>query len=198
MDERQYIEATEKESVGTKKNVILREIVSFALHVLAAWVAAFLFVTYVGSFSVVDGDSMQSTLENGEHLWIDKLSYNFSEPERFDIIIFPFEQAGDDVFYIKRIIGMPGEELYIDEAGSIFIDGELLEEDFGNEAVDAFRRIRAEEPVLLGEDEYFVMGDNRNNSKDSRYYEVGNIKEEDIVGKAVLRLWPLDSFGFID
>ena len=80
-----------------------------------------LIITFVGVFSVVDGDSMQPTLYDKEYLWVDKLSYRFSEPERFDVVIFPIQYRGQKNHFVKRIIGLPGETVYIDENGVIYI-----------------------------------------------------------------------------
>ncbi len=137
---------------------------------------------------------MEPKLSTEDNLIVDKISYRFHDPERFDIIVFPF-QYEKDTFYIKRIIGLPGETVQIDEEGNILIDGEILEESYGKEVI--MNPGRAYEPVELGEDEYFVMGDNRNNSTDSREPSVGNIKREDIIGRAWLRIWPFDKFGLI-
>ena len=90
---------------------------------------------------------------------------------------------------------MPGETVYIDEAGTIYIDGEVLQESYGREVMVAAGR--AAEPITLGEDEYFVLGDNRNNSSDSRDPSVGNIHRSDIIGKAWIRIWPLGKFGVL-
>ena len=109
-------------------------------------------------------------------------------------MVFPYRYE-KDTYYIKRIIGLPGETVFIDEEGNIFIDEELLQEDYGKETIlDAGR---AYEPITLGEDEYFVMGDNRNNSQDSRDPAVGNISGEDIIGRAWVRIWPLNKFGIL-
>ena len=105
-----------------------------------------------------------------DNLIVDKITYRFREPERFDIIVFPFEYE-DNTFYIKRIIGLPGETVQIDRDGNIFINGEILEEGYGKEVIQ--EPGRAYEPITLGEDEYFVLGDNRNNSSDSRDMSVG-------------------------
>ncbi len=153
-------------------------------------------LTYVGQRTVVSGDSMNDTLTNGDSLWVDKISYRFSDPERFDIVIFPYGDVEDETYYIKRIIGLPGETVYIDEDGVIYIDDEPLEENYGKEVIEEGHRGVAAEPVTLGEDEYFVMGDNRNNSRDSRLSDVGNISKDDFVGKAVFRF--TGGFGFID
>ena len=137
---------------------------------------------------------MESTLSNEDHLLVDKISYRFHDPERFDIIVFPF-QYDKETYYIKRIIGMPGETVRIDEDGNIYIDEELLEEDYGREVIE--NPGRAVEPIMLGDDEYFVMGDNRNNSSDSRDPSVGNIHRNDIIGRAFIRIWPLSKFGIL-
>ena len=120
----------------------------------------------------------------------------FHDPERFDIIVFPFQYQAN-TYYIKRIIGLPGETVQIMEDGSIYINGEKLEESYGREVIQPETIGRAAEPIVLGEEEYFVMGDNRNNSSDSRTDIVGNIKREDIIGKAWLRIWPLSDFGVL-
>lgn len=139
---------------------------------------------------------MENTLHNGDNLIVDKLSYRFHDPERFDIIVFPFQYQAN-TYYIKRIIGLPGETVQIMEDGSIYINDEKLEEAYGREVIQPETIGRAAEPIVLGEDEYFVMGDNRNNSSDSRTDIVGNIKREDIIGKAWLRIWPLSDFGVL-
>lgn len=137
---------------------------------------------------------METTLSENDNLIVDKLTYRFNEPKRFDIVVFPYRYE-KDTYYIKRIIGLPGETVFIDEEGNIFIDEELLQEDYGKETIlDAGR---AYEPITLGEDEYFVMGDNRNNSQDSRDPAVGNISGEDIIGRAWVRIWPLNKFGIL-
>lgn len=139
---------------------------------------------------------MENTLHNGDNLIVDKLSYRFHDPERFDIIVFPFQYQAN-TYYIKRIIGLPGETVQIMEDGSIYINGEKLEESYGREVIQPETIGRAAEPIVLGEEQYFVMGDNRNNSSDSRTDIVGNIKREDIIGKAWLRIWPLSDFGVL-
>jgi len=187
----------ETEIIGTGENKmknILKEILSISVYLLLVFCAAYLIVTYVGQRTQVSGSSMETTLSDGDHLIVDKISYRFSDPERFDIIVFPF-QYDTDTYYIKRIIGMPGETVQIDESGNIYIDGELLEESYGREVIQ--NPGRASDPVRLGEDEYFVMGDNRNNSSDSRDPSVGNIHRRDIIGRAFIRIWPCSKFGIL-
>ena len=181
----------EKEEVN-----IVKEIISMFLYVVFVIAAVWVVITFVGQRTEVSGDSMYNTLEDGDNLWIDKLSYRFTDPERYDIVVFPYN--GSDVFYIKRIIGMPGETIRIDEEGNIYINGEVLEEDYGYETIVPGMIGRAGEEITLGDDEYFVMGDNRNDSKDSRFEEVGNIHRDEFEGKAAIRIWPLSKFGGIE
>lgn len=173
---------------------VLKEILSTSLYILGVLCITYLVIHYVGQRTQVQGSSMEPKLSNEDNLIVDKISYRFHDPERFDIIVFPF-QYEDNTYYIKRIIGMPGETVQIDAEGNILINGEILDENYGKEVIQ--NAGRAYEPITLGDDEYFVMGDNRNNSTDSRDPSVGNIKREDIIGRAWLRILPLDKFGFI-
>ena len=172
----------------------MKEILSTSIYLLVVLCAAYLIITYVGQRTQVSGSSMETTLSDGDNLLVDKITYRFSEPKRFDIIVFPF-QYDTDTYYIKRIIGMPGETVQIDYDGNIYINGSLLEESYGREVIQ--NPGRAAEPITLGEDEYFVMGDNRNNSSDSRDPSVGNIHRKDIIGRAWVRIWPFSKFGVL-
>jgi len=149
-------------------------------------------VTFICQRSEVRGSSMETTLSDGDNLIIDKLSYRISKPERFDIVIFPHEDEGNKVYYIKRIIGLPGEQIQIFD-GVIYIDDVPLREDYGCEVIQDAKL--AASPIVLGDDEYFVLGDNRNNSSDSR--EIGPVNGEIIIGKAVFRIWPVKGFGVL-
>ena len=177
-------------------NKVMKEFLNTAIYLLCVLGAVWLVITFVGQRTEVEGASMENTLHNGDNLIVDKLSYRFRDPERFDIIVFPF-QYQTNTYYMKRIIGLPGETVQIMEDGSIYINGEKMEESYGREVIQPETIGRAAEPIVLGEDEYFVMGDNRNNSSDSRTDIVGNIKREDIIGKARLRIWPLSDFGVL-
>ena len=177
-------------------NRIMRELLNTAIYLLCVLGAVWLVITFVGQRTEVEGASMENTMHNGDNLIVDKLSYRFHDPERFDIIVFPF-QFQDNTYYIKRIIGLPGETVQIMDDGSIYINGEKLEENYGMEVIKPETIGRAAEPIELGDDEYFVMGDNRNNSSDSRTDMVGNIKRENIIGKAWLRIWPVSDFGVL-
>ena len=187
-----------EELLNVQKKPFWKEALDYIIWLVGVIVTVQLIIHFVGVFSVVDGESMEPTLYNKEYLWVDKLKYHFKEPERFDVVIFPVESRGSSTYYVKRIIGLPGETVFIDEKGNIMVDGEVLNEGYGKEVIQHYTRGNADEPITLGEDEYFVLGDNRNHSSDSRYPSVGNIKREEILGRALVRLWPLNKIGLVD
>jgi signal peptidase I len=172
----------------------LKDFLSTSLYLLIVLVMTFLVVTYVGQRTKVSGASMEPTLSDGDNLLVDKISYRFSEPERFDIIVFPFRYA-EKTYYIKRIIGLPGETVYIDDEGQIFINGELLTESYGKEVITDPGT--AYEMLTLGDDEYFVLGDNRNNSEDSRNPEIGIVTSEMMEGRVWFVVSPAQHRGFV-
>ncbi|MBQ8527003.1 MAG: signal peptidase I [Lachnospiraceae bacterium] len=165
-----------------------------SLYLLGILVLTFLVIQYVGQRTVVHGESMENTLMDGDNLIVDKLTYRFHEPKRFDVIVFPFRK-GENTYYIKRVIGVPGDSVYIDDLGDIYINDEKLLEGFGKETI--LDPGMAGDTVYLGGDEYFVLGDNRNASADSRDPSVGVVKRDDITGRAWLRIYPFDSIGFV-
>lgn len=175
------------------KNVgktIIHTVIWLAAVIALSW----FLITFVAQRTDVNGTSMVPTLEDGDQLIADKITYRFRDPERFDIIIFPYQYA-ENTYFIKRVIGLPGETVRIDEQGNIYINGEILSENYGYEQMK-YAGLAAEE-IHLGEDEYFVLGDNRNVSEDSRYPDVGNIKRSDIIGRAWLRIYPFSKFGLM-
>lgn len=173
---------------------VLREILNTSLYLLGVLCMVYLIIHFVGQRTQVQGSSMEPTLSTEDNLIVDKLSYRFRDPERFDIIVFPYLQE-KETFFIKRIIGLPGETIRIDEQGNIYVNDEVLEENYGKETIRDPGR--ASEPITLGKDEYFVLGDNRNNSTDGRDSNIGNIRRENIIGRAWLRIWPFDKMGFV-
>lgn len=173
----------------------LKEFLGWILYIAIVLGATFLIVTYVGQRTRVSGDSMETALHNGDNLIVDKISYHFREPERYEIIVFPYRHQ-ENTYYIKRIIGLPGESVQIKE-GEVYINGKLLGETYGIEKINIGEEGIAKDMIVLGEDEYFVLGDNRNHSSDSRDGSVGILKREELIGRAWLRVWPLDSIGVI-
>ena len=170
----------------------IRAVLEMILYFALVAGITFLIIHFVGQRTVVNGVSMQPTLSDGDNLIVDKLSYRFRDPDRFDIIVFP---QGDGRYFIKRIIGLPGENVRIDEDGFIYIDGEKLSESYGKEVIQDPGL--AKDGIELGADEYFVLGDNRNDSMDSRMAEVGRIAGDRIMGRAWLRIYPFDEIGFL-
>jgi len=189
-------ESTRGRGKGRGLNKVMREMISTLLYLLIVLCITYFVIHYVGQRTEVWGASMESTLNDGDNLIVDKITYRFRDPQRFDIIVFPF-QYEEDTYYIKRIIGLPGETVQIDLDGTIYINGEELEENYGREIIRPENVGIAIQPVALGEDEYFVMGDNRNNSSDSRTEVVGNIHRDDIIGRAWMRIWPLSEIGIL-
>lgn len=182
-----------EENVGEKKS-IFKEIGGWIVYILFIILVTWLIVTFVGQRTKVDGHSMEPTLHHGDHLIVDKLSYHFKEPERYDIIVFPYQHA-ENVYYIKRIIGLPGEEVQVKD-GCVYINGEkLTSEHYGAETMNDPGI--AANPIQLGEEEYFVLGDNRNHSSDSREASVGVLTREQLIGKAWVRIYPFDNMGVI-
>ena len=188
------MEMEEKEKKNGDQTSPAHEILSLLLYIVVVFGICFLIITFVGQRSKVSGSSMEPTLSDGDNLIVDKISYRIHDPQRFDIIIFPY-QYQENTYYIKRIIGLPGETVYINDAGEIYINGKLLEEDYGLDTIQ--NPGLASEPITLGKDEYFVMGDNRNNSTDSRFTSVGEIKRQNIIGKAWVRIYPFNKITVI-
>lgn len=174
-----------------KKNA-LKEFLRFVFALTFVVVFTFLVVTFVGQRTRVNGSSMETTLSDHDNLIVDKLSYRFSDPKRYDIVVFPHFRTTEskEIYYIKRIIGLPGETVQILN-GDIYINGAKIEEHYGSEVIEDPKM--AATPIKLADDEYFVLGDNRNHSSDSR--EIGAVKRKDIIGRAVFRIWPLEQIG---
>ncbi|MDR1017263.1 MAG: signal peptidase I [Lachnospiraceae bacterium] len=190
---------SENTPTGEKPVNVKKELFGWVVYIAIIIAISFLIVKFVGMRTTVSGSSMNNTLYNGDQLIINKIGYRLHKPERFDIIVFPY-QYKKDTYYIKRVIGLPGETVQIKEVDGngyyVFINGKQLKSDvYGREVMNMPGL--AENPIKLGEDEYFVLGDNRNNSEDSRFPDVAEIKGKDIVGKAFFRIYPFKDFGLI-
>lgn len=155
---------------------------------------AFILVWNLGQRVSMIGDSMSPALKNGDIVLVNRVVYNARRPRRGDVIVFKPKGNENSHYYIKRVIALPGETVEIIENG-IYINGEKLEETYQTTKLD--RVGRASEKIKLDEDEYFVLGDDRENSEDSRDADVGNVKREYIYGKAWFVLSPRQDFGFI-
>lgn len=149
---------------------------------------------FVAQPFIVSGASMEQTFHNNEYLIVDQISYRFNEPSRGDVIIFKYPKDHTK-YFIKRVIGLPGEKITIDGANVIVVNDEHQDGLVLNEPYAELGKSRFDQTVTLGADEYFVMGDNRDHSSDSRVW--GVLTREEIVGRAVLRLFPPTKAGLM-
>lgn len=168
---------------------ILKEIIIWFIEIAVVICLAYFIICFAVEKTTVVGGSMSNTLNEGDKVIINKFAYRFTKPKRFDIIVFKQNGKEHSYYNIKRIIGLPGETVQI-VGGAVYINDEPLEERFEMEELN--NGGLADEKISLDEDEYFVLGDNRNNSEDSRFANIGNITKKDIIGKAWIRLNPFD------
>lgn len=167
---------------------ILIWVLEVLLVVLLAYGVSHLFFRTVA----IQENSMEPTISSGDTMFLDRLAFRFGSPGRGDVIAFRNTDEESESLHIKRVIGLPGETVQITN-GQILINGQIWQEKKSYPAiVDSGL---ASEPVELADDEYFVLGDNRNGSEDSRYASVGNVRSKRIYGKVWLRIWPLTKFG---
>ena len=168
------------------------DVKEFIQSLVIAAVLAFFIITFVAQSFVVDGRSMEPTLHNGERLFVNKFIYRFHPPERGDIVVFT-PRGAPDKKYIKRVIGLPGETVYIRD-GRTYINGEPLQENYINEPMQ-----QNFGPYQVPKNSVFVMGDNRNHSADSRFPGiVGYVNYDSISGKAFWVYWPLTKMRVIN
>lgn len=180
------------EEVYNERHPLLNALVRILICVAAAILLAVLITRFVAHHTSVEGSSMETTLASGDQLIVENVSYYFHDPERFDVVVFPFD---DNTNYIKRVIGLPGETVQI-KNGYVYINGEILDENYGKDSIND-PGIAANE-IHLGTDEYFLLGDNRNASVDSRDPEVGLIHGPDIQAKAWLCFYPFSQVRFVE
>lgn len=153
---------------------------------------AYFVINFTIERTTMPGVSMSPTLVDQDKIIINKFAYKFNKPDRFDIIVFKQSGSEHSYYNIKRIIGMPGETIYITD-GNVYVNDELLEEPMVIEPIT--NSGLAAEEITLDKNEYFVLGDNRNNSEDSRFANIGNILSDEIIGKAWIRT---NNFNFIN
>lgn len=167
-----------KKRLNTK---VITDILEMIVGSFAAIFLAFVIVYSIGMRTSVIGDSMEPTLYNSQEILMNRVIYKLSAPRRNDVVVFLPNGNENSHYYVKRVIGLPGETVQIKE-GKVYIDGIMLNED---EALDQMIDAGiAQNEVTLAADEYFVLGDNRNSSEDSRSGNIGAVKKENIIGKA--------------
>jgi len=173
---------------------ILKRGLGLLLYVAIVVVLAFTVRTFLLQRVIVDGDSMVETLHDGDNLMICPLGRYTGNIDRFDIVVFKYAYD-TDTYLIKRVIALPGETVYIDSYGAILVNDQVLDEHYSIDKI-ADPGI-AKNPITLGDDEYFVLGDNRNNSMDSRDAKVALVKRSRIKGVVFWRITPFSDFGII-
>ena len=163
---------------------------AWAVEILIVLLVAFVLVYCAGMRVTMVGNSMESTVSDGSQILVNRFIYNVKSPKSGDVIVFLPNGNEKSHYYVKRVIGVPGDKVQI-KSGLLYVNGELYDTDtIKNAGV-------AEEEITVGEDEYFVLGDNRNSSEDSRYANIGNIKKEYIKGKAWFVVRPFKKMGRI-
>lgn len=185
---RRYRYRSHEDDAHAKKKRLIKEVILWVLTVAIALTAAWYVSFHLLDKSAVIGDSMSPTLEENDIILIGTMAYRFTEPERFDVIVFKQSSNEHSYYDVKRVIGLPGETVLIDDDGIIWINGERLKEEILVETIS--NSGLAEEGITLDDGEYFVLGDNRNHSEDSRFANVGNVLAGDIVGEAWIKLEP--------
>lgn len=174
-----------------EENNALRRWINWIVDIIVVISLAWFAVYGYGTQIKISGQSMSPVLSTGDVVLMNRLAYDFGSPKRFDVVVF---QRDDKKSNVKRVIGLPGEVVQI-KGGSIYINGALLEAEgeLGHVSLAGL----AENPVRLEADEYFLLGDNRDSSEDSRFANVGNVREKQISGRVWMRIRPLFDMGLI-
>ncbi len=181
-----------RKKTDKRKKSFKSELFEWVKEIVIALVIVFFIITFIGQLTNVVGKSMFPTLDGGDHIVIEKLTKRFSEMKRYDIVVFPHEK---DILYIKRIVAFPGEVVEIKD-GKCYVNSEEIDSKYVFDTIEEYGNITY--PFTVPDGHYFVLGDNRNNSYDSRYEAVGTVKREDITGRAFFRIWPLNKIGMVD
>ena len=174
-----------------EKKTALQELREWVVTILVAVVIALVVRTLLFEPVRVDGSSMSTTLSNGEVMFVTKPEYLLGDPQRFDVVICHYPNRGNTNF-VKRVVGLPGDTIEIVN-GYLIVNGQMYEEPYIQ-----YRSHDTLSPFTLGEDQYFVMGDNRANSNDSRSSKVGPLTRDMIVGHVRSVFWPLDAWRTIE
>ena len=174
-----------------RKKILIRSLI-WIMEIAAVIFLSYFICAYCIEKTTIQGSSMDYILTDGTKIVINKMAYRIGDPERFDVIVFKQSGREHSYYNVKRVIGLPGETIQVKD-GKVYVDGSELEEKIQTD--DIRNGGLAEDEIVLDEDEYFVLGDNRTNSEDSRFANIGNVLRSEIVGKAWLTLNP---FNFIN
>lgn len=180
----------------TREYNVLQESLKWIIDIIVFACLVIMFTTHLANPMTIIGHSMETELNNNDKVLINKFEYRVSKPDRYDIIAFkPLDSDGNDNYLVKRIIGLPGEKVLINE-GKIYINGKVIKDDVVKGTI--YNPGIAKTEITLGKNEYFVLGDNRNNSEDSRQENVGMVKEEEIIGPLWMIYSPMDRIKFLN
>ncbi len=186
-------------SFGRKKRrkvnyELLQEVIIWTFQIALVCFLAFVLVWYFGLRVSAIGDSMNPDLKNGDITLVNRLVYEARKPKRGEVIAFRPHGNENAHYSIKRVIGLPGETVEYKD-GAIWINGEKLKENYKTTEIEELGLL--EEPIILKSNEFFVLGDNRQSSEDSRMANIGNVKRSEIAGKVWFTVSPLKRFGFV-
>lgn len=162
-----------------QENTKLLTVCKWIADLLIVILLAYTLTLFLCDRTTISGNSMQPAIENEDTVLLNRIAYSFHGPKRYSIIAFQPNGVKTSKIYVKRVIGLPGETIQIHD-GKVYINGSVLEDDVSED--DILTAGLAAGELTLGENEYFVLGDNRNNSEDSRFANVGVVKKDDIVG----------------
>lgn len=173
---------------------LLKEIAVWAGEILLTNAAAVILVSFFGFRVSVVGPSMSPTLESGEQVLVNRFVYKLFDPKQNDLVVFLPNGNEKSHYYVKRVIALPGDTVQVKD-GVVYVNGEPFDEKVKVAAIE--NALMAADEITVGEDEYFVLGDNRNNSEDSRYASIGNVKKEYMIGEAWMIAYPWSKIGLL-
>ncbi len=177
-----------------QENILLGRACKFTADVLLIIVFAYTLISFTCDRVMVVGSSMQPVFQNEDSCLVNRFAYAFSGPSRFDLVAFKMHDTGSAKTYVKRVVGLPGETVKIKNQ-KLYINGEELEKDVSDALILTAGMAGSE--IKLGKDEYFVLGDNRNNSEDSRFSTIGILSKGNITGKVWAVCSPFDRAGLV-
>ena len=170
---------------------VVKEVLSWTVEIALTLLIAFTFVYFIGLRTSVVGQSMSKTLNGGDQILVNRFVYKVTDPKTNDIIVFLPNGNEKSHYYVKRVIGVPGDTVQV-KNGTVYVNGKAFDEETDVASIED-AGLAADE-ITLGPDEYFVLGDN---SEDSRYANIGNIKKDYIIGQAWFRIAPFSELGFL-